>query len=50
MGFPTSFRLIVRFGSNATETFSDDADQCLLFPASDQTADKSQMTQKRTSH
>ena len=36
----------VRNGSNATEPFGAGADQCLLFPASDQIVDKSRMTKR----
>jgi hypothetical protein len=36
-------RLFDSIGSNATEPFGARADQCLLFPASDQIADKSRM-------
>ena len=38
-----------RLGSNATEPFGAGADQCLLFPASDQIADKSRMTKRAKS-
>jgi hypothetical protein len=38
--------MIVRCGSIATEPLGDGAIQCLLFPASEQIADRSRMTQR----
>src|ERR1700733_1283126 len=45
-GQTSTVELHVAVGTIATEPFGAGADQCLLFPASDQIADKSRMTKK----